>query len=527
MNGGERSEGRSARRSVGALGLADSATGYLVLGPPLDPDFKIAGLAVDSRAVKDGYLFAALKGVQTDGAAFAKYAVRQGAVAVLTTLDGAMRAAEDLGGFPVSFIIDPDPRARLAEIAARFHGAQPEVMVAITGTNGKTSVASFCRQLWSAIGRPAANIGTTGVEGEGFETPLAHTTPEPTELHALLAELAEKGATHAAMEASSHGLAQRRLDGVRLRAGALTNITRDHLDYHPDFADYAAAKLRLFAELLPQGASAVLNLDDPIYSAAEAVAMARDLTVIPVGESPAADPGLRILGAAFHEDGQTVRFAYAGAEHEGRLSLIGGFQASNALTAAGLLIGCGEDPNAVFTALPSLRGVRGRMELVATRASGGAAYVDYAHTPDALATALSAMSPHTPGRLLVLFGAGGDRDPGKRPLMGRAAAEGADLVFVTDDNPRSEDPAAIRESVLAGARAVSADATDAGPRDEAILNAVDALQPGDRLLIAGKGHETGQVVGGETLPFDDAEHARAAVAALDGPDAIAALEDAP
>jgi len=524
MNGGERSLGRGARRSVGALGLSDSAPGRMVLGPPLDPEAEIAGLAVDSREVKDDFLFAALKGVSSDGAKFAQYAVRQGAAAVLCTLDGALRAAEDLGGFPVPFVIDPDPRARLAEVAARFHDRQPPTMVAITGTNGKTSVASFCRQLWAALGRPAANIGTTGVEGEGFEAPLAHTTPEPTELHALLAHLAGQGATHAAMEASSHGLAQRRLDGVRLSAAALTNITRDHLDYHPDFADYAAAKLRLFSTLLPEDAAAVLNADDPIFPAANSVARARGLTVIPVGAGEAAAPGLRILGAEYHDDGQTVRFAFAGTEHAARLSLIGGFQASNALTAAGLLIGCGEKADAVFAALPKLKGVRGRMELVARRKNGGAIYVDYAHTPDALETALGAMRVHTPGRLLVVIGAGGDRDPGKRPLMGQAAAAGADLVFVTDDNPRSEDPVLIREAVLKGARAVSPDANDAGPRDEAILTAVDALQPGDRLLIAGKGHETGQIVGSEILPFDDAEQARAAVGALDG---LEEWEDAP
>ncbi len=516
MSGSERPEGRGARRSVGALGLGYSAPGILALGPDLDASAEITGLAVDSREVKDGYLFAALKGVETDGAKFVQYAVRQGVAAVLCSLDGAMRAAEDLGGFPVPFIVDPNPRARLARIAARFYERQPDTMVAVTGTNGKTSVASFCRQLWAALGRRAANIGTTGVEGEGFEEPLAHTTPEPTELHALLARLEGKGATHAAMEASSHGLAQRRLDGVGLTAGALTNITRDHLDYHPDFADYAAAKLRLFAALLPSGAAAVINADDPIFPAAQAVAVGRYLTVIPVGEGEGAAPGLRILGAEFHDDGQTLRFAYAGAEHEARLSLIGGFQASNALTAAGLLIGSGEAPEQVFAALPVLRGVRGRMEHVARRTNGAAIYVDYAHTPDALATALSAMRAHTPGRLLVAFGAGGDRDPGKRPLMGRAAAKGADLVFVTDDNPRSEDPAAIRAAVLEGARAITPDANDAGPRDEAILHAIDTLQPGDRLLIAGKGHEKGQVVAGEVLPFDDAEQARAAVAALDG-----------
>jgi UDP-N-acetylmuramoyl-L-alanyl-D-glutamate--2,6-diaminopimelate ligase len=381
-------------------------------------------------------------------------------------------------------------------------------MVAVTGTNGKTSVASFCRQLWAALGVRAVNLGTTGVEG-AVTAPLGHTTPDPIELHALLASLAADGMTHAAMEASSHGLAQRRVDGVRLAAGALTHISRDHLDYHEDAADYAAAKLRLFTHVLPEGAAAVVNTDDRHFAPAADIARDRKLRLIGVGEAERAD--LRLLDIDYDDTGQTVRFAWQGAGHEARLALIGGFQAHNALVACGLLIGAGAEPDAVFAALPRLTGVRGRMEMVARRANGAAIFVDYAHTPGALEAALQALRLHTPGRLVVVFGAGGDRDPGKRPLMGEAAARFADHVIVTDDNPRSEDPAAIRTAVMQGAP----EAEDGGERTEAILRGVDGLGPNDRLLIAGKGHETGQEIAGVKHPFDDAEMARAAVAALD------------
>jgi len=497
------------------LGLCDG----LILGPAPDPAAPVTGLSVDSRHTRPGHLFIALKGVKADGADFARYAVRMGAAAVLCSLDGALRAHAQIGGFPVPFIIDAAPRRRLAQVAARFFGAQPEVVVAVTGTNGKTSVASFTRQIWAALGMRAVNFGTTGVEGAVTQA-LAATTPEPIALHALLADLAAQGVAHAAMEASSHGLAQARLDGVRLAAGGFTNLTRDHMDYHADAADYAAAKLGLFARVLPQGAAAVASADNPLFAVMADIARSRGLRLIGVGR--AADAALRLTGAAYHAEGQTVRFVWDGAEHEAALPLIGGFQGANALIAAGLAIGAGAEPGAVFAALPALRGVRGRMEHVATRANGARVYVDYAHTPDALSAALAALRLHTPGRLAVAFGAGGDRDAGKRPLLGAAAAA-ADLVIVTDDNPRSEDPAAIRAAI----RAAAPEAEDCGDRAEAILRGVDALGPQDRLLIAGKGHETGQIVGAETLPFDDAEMARAAVAALDGPDLNDAEGDAP
>ena len=491
-------------RTLADLGLAEG----LVLGPRPDPAAPVAGLCADSRETKDGFVFAALPGTRLDGAEFAPYAVRMGAVAVIASLDGALRARDLIGGLPVPFLIDDDPRRRLALAAAAFHDAQPATLVAVTGTNGKTSVASFARQLWAAQGFAAASFGTTGVEG-AYAAPLAHTTPEPITLHRALAAAAKAGVTHAALETSSHGLAQRRADGCRFAAGALTIVTRDHLDYHRDYADYAAAKLGLFARVLPEGAAAVINADDPVFPAAADLCRERRLRLLAVGRGPEAD--LRILGADFHDAGQTLRFAWRGAERRADLALIGGFQALNALTAAGLCIGAGADAEATLSALARLRGVRGRMEEVARRANGARVFVDYAHTPDALAAALDALRLHTPGRLVVVFGAGGDRDAGKRPLMGEAAAARADHVIVTDDNPRSEDPAAIRAAVLAAAP----EAEEAGDRAEAILRGVDSLGPRDRLLIAGKGHETGQTVAGETHPFDDAEQARAAVAALD------------
>jgi UDP-N-acetylmuramoyl-L-alanyl-D-glutamate--2,6-diaminopimelate ligase len=379
----------------------------------------------------------------------------------------------------------------------------------VTGTNGKTSVASFTRQIWEALGERAVNFGTTGVEG-AVAAPLSHTTPEPITLHALLADLADQGVTHAAMEASSHGLDQARLDGVRLEAAAFTNITRDHLDYHPDFEAYFNAKVGLFTRVLPRGGTAVVNLDDAHGPAVRAAAIERGQRVITVGRDEGCD--LRLIGQRFDATGQDVLFSWEGRNRSARLDLIGGFQAHNALVAAGLAIGSGSDADAVLDALPALRTVRGRMERAATRSNGAAVFVDYSHTPDALKTALEALRPHVMGRLLVVFGAGGDRDRGKRPLMGQAAAQAADLVFVTDDNPRTEDAAAIRAAIMAGCP----DATAIGDRAEAILTAVDALQPGDALLVAGKGHETGQIVGHDVLPFDDIEQASVAVAALDG-----------
>ena len=469
---------------------------------------QITGIAVDSRAVKDGFLFAAMPGSRVHGGEFIQYALRQGAVAVLTDAEGARIAADEMAAAGTALVVSEAPREALARTAAIWFGAQPETVVAVTGTNGKTSVATFVRQIWIELGLEAINLGTTGVEG-AWTAPLAHTTPEPITLHRVLAEAARHGITHAAMEASSHGLDQRRLDGVTLSAGAFTNFTQDHLDYHASFEAYFDAKAGLFARVLPEGAGAVINIDDPRGVDMLAIARARGCETLTVGR----DGGdLHLTAQRFDATGQDLRFDWRGKPYQKRLELIGGFQAENVLLAAGLVIACGAVPELVFETLPRMTTVRGRMQLAATRDNGAAVFVDYAHTPDAVATALSALRPHVMGRLVAIIGAGGDRDAGKRPLMGAAAAENADQVFVTDDNPRTEDPAAIRAAVLEGAP----EAIEVGDRAEAILRGVDALGPGDALLIADKGHETGQTVGNDVLPFDDVEQASVAVAALDG-----------
>ncbi|MEM6373293.1 MAG: UDP-N-acetylmuramoyl-L-alanyl-D-glutamate--2,6-diaminopimelate ligase [Pseudomonadota bacterium] len=469
-----------------------------------NPD--ITGLAVDSREVKDGTLFAAMPGTRVHGAEFVQYAVRMGAVAVLTDRAGADIAAPHLDG--VALVLTDDPRGTLSRTAALWFGGQPDTMVAVTGTNGKTSVATFVRQIWIEMELPAVNLGTTGVEG-AWTAPLAHTTPEPITLHRTLAAARAAGITHAAMEASSHGLDQRRLDGVTLTAAGFTNFTQDHLDYHETFEAYFDAKAGLFARVLPEDGTAVINIDDPRGVDMVAIARARGQDVLSVGR----DGGdLHLSAQRFDSTGQDVRFDFAGRAYTARLPLIGGFQADNVMLACGMVIACGADPDRVFETLPHLGTVRGRMQLAATRDNGAAVFVDYAHTPDAVSTALAAMRPHVMGKLIAVIGAGGDRDAGKRPLMGQAAAENADVVFVTDDNPRSEDPALIRKAVMEGCP----DAYDVGDRAEAILRAVDALGPGDALLIAGKGHEAGQIIGDDILPFDDAEQASVAVAALEG-----------
>jgi UDP-N-acetylmuramoyl-L-alanyl-D-glutamate--2,6-diaminopimelate ligase len=469
---------------------------------------QISGLAVDSRQVRDGYLFAAMPGSRVHGGAFIQYALRQGAAAVLTDAQGAAIAAQEIAAAGVAVVVTEAPREALARTAALWFGAQPATMVAVTGTNGKTSVSTFVRQIWIEMGLDAVNLGTTGVEG-AWTAPLAHTTPEPITLHRALAEAARNGITHGAMEASSHGLDQRRLDGVTLRAAGFTNFTQDHLDYHETFEAYFDAKAGLFARVLPEDGTAVINIDDPRGIDMAAIARARGCDVITLGR----DGGdLHLKGQRFDATGQDLRFSWRGRDYQKRLELIGGFQADNVLLACGLVIACGADAADVFDTLPHLVTVRGRMQLAATRDNGGAVFVDYAHTPDAIATALQAMRPHVMGRLVAIVGAGGDRDRAKRPLMGAAAAAHADLVIVTDDNPRSEDPAAIRAAVLDGAP----EATEVGDRAEAILRGVDAIGPGDALLIAGKGHETGQTIGDDVLPFDDVEQASVAVAALDG-----------
>ena len=468
---------------------------------------EVTGLAVDSRDVAPGMLFAALPGSAVHGARFIPMALERGATVVLTDPEGAALAAGALDG--VACVVVEEPRAALARAAALWFGAQPATMVAVTGTNGKTSVATFTRQIWTALGHAAINVGTTGVEG-AWTAPLHHTTPDPITLHRALAEAAAAGVTHAAMEASSHGLDQRRLDGVRLKAAAFTNFTQDHLDYHKTFEAYFAAKARLFTEVLPDDGIAVVNTDDPKGPEIAAIARARGQGVMTVGQGAACD--LRIAGQRFDAAGQDLRLEWHGKPYQVRLALIGGFQAANVLAAAGLVIAAGSPPGDVFAVLPQLGTVRGRMQHAATRANGATVFVDYAHTPDAVETALKALRPHVMGRLVIVFGAGGDRDRGKRPLMGAAAAAHADLCIVTDDNPRSEDPASIRTAILAACPG----AQEVGDRAEAILRGVAALGPGDALLIAGKGHESGQTVAGTVYPFDDVEQASLAVAALDG-----------
>jgi UDP-N-acetylmuramoyl-L-alanyl-D-glutamate--2,6-diaminopimelate ligase len=430
---------------------------------------------------------------------------------VLTDPEGAALMRDDLGEdlAKTALIVTEDPRQALAYASALWFGAQPETMVAVTGTNGKTSVATFTRQIWMALDHRAINIGTTGVEGS-WHAPSPHTTPEPVTLHRMLADAAGANVTHAAMEASSHGLDQRRLDGVRLAAAGFTNFSQDHLDYHKTFEAYFDAKSALFTRLLPEDGVAVINIDDAKGEEMAALAEDRGQDVLRVGTSPQAD--LRILGQRFDATGQDLRLEWLGEVYQIRLALIGGFQAENVVLAAGLCIGAGDDPARIFAALPQLAGVRGRMQHAATRQNGASVFVDYAHTPDALETALKALRPHVMGRIVVVFGAGGDRDTTKRPLMGRAAAQNADILFVTDDNPRSEDPATIRKAIMAACP----EANEVGDRAEAILRGIDVLGPGDALLIAGKGHESGQTIKGQTYPFDDAEQASIAVAALDG-----------
>ncbi len=460
----------------------------------------IAGLAADSRQVKPGYLFAALPGVKTEGARFIGDAVRRGAAALLVP-EGT---AEPSAALPV--VADSDPRRRLALIAARFFGLQPKTVAAVTGTNGKTSVASFVRQLWTREGHRAASLGTVGVVGPRGTQTLKHTTPDPIELHAILADLAKDGVTHLAFEASSHGLQQRRIDGIALSAGAFTNISRDHLDYHENFEQYFAQKLRLFRELLPGDAGVVVDVDSEAGETVAAEAKARGLALHTVGRSGEA---LRLVSATPNGFAQDLVVEHGGTRYEVRLPLVGSFQASNALVAAGLVMATGGRAAAVLPMLATLRGALGRLDLAGTSRHGAPVFIDYAHTPDALLKALEALRPYVENRLVVVFGCGGDRDKGKRPEMGRVAVDKADIAIVTDDNPRSEDAAEIRRQVLAGARG----AREIGDRATAIAEAVAMLEKGDVLLVAGKGHETGQTVGATVIPFSDHEAVAAALRA--------------
>jgi UDP-N-acetylmuramoyl-L-alanyl-D-glutamate--2,6-diaminopimelate ligase len=459
---------------------------------------KVTGLATDSRRAKSGDVFFALAGSKTDGREFLAEAVAKGAIALVS--EGAR--PEGLAANAL-YISVSDARSTLARSAARFYPRAPGTIVAVTGTNGKTSVASFVRQIWTRLGQAAASIGTIGLVAPSGETPGNLTTPDPVFLHELMDRLAGEGVTHLAMEASSHGLEQRRLDGVKLAAGAFTNLTRDHLDYHRTLDAYRAAKLRLFDTLLPVGAAAVVDADQPEAFAIAAIAKKRKLRFLGVGR---AGRDLTLLDSSREGFAQSLRLRTAGKEQRVKLPLVGAFQISNALVAAGLAIATGAGVEEALGAIESLKGASGRLELVGEKA-GAPVFVDYAHTPDALANALDALRPYASARLLVIFGAGGDRDTGKRPLMGTAAAARADRVIVTDDNPRSEDPAAIRKAILDAAPG----AVEIGDRGEAIKTVVSELKRGDVLLVAGKGHETGQILRDRTLPFSDQAVVRAAL----------------
>jgi UDP-N-acetylmuramoyl-L-alanyl-D-glutamate--2,6-diaminopimelate ligase len=457
---------------------------------------EVTGISADSRTVKPGDIFVALAGSRTAGARFIADAVKAGAVAVV---------AERLPQLPpdVIFVRVTNARRALSLIAARFFPRQPETIAAVTGTSGKTSIVAFLRQIWQTLGHEAASLGTIGVVTAKHEEYGSLTTPDPVALHRTLDALASEGVTHLAVEASSHGLDQHRLDGLRIKVGAFTNISRDHLDYHPTVEAYFAAKLRLFSDLTLPGGTAVINADDPYAPRVAEAAVAHRLQVLTVGRQ-----GRDITPAANWRDGfaQRLRVAHREKTYSLRLPLVGGFQVENALVAAGMAIATGGEPSAVFAALEHLKGAKGRLDLVGTR-EGAPIFVDYAHKPDALAKALEALRPYVSNRLIVVFGAGGDRDKGKRPMMGAIAAEKADRVIITDDNPRSEDPAQIRAEI----KAAAPDAMEIGDRGEAIRTAVAELQPGDVLLVAGKGHESGQIVGDRTLPFTDHDAVAAAL----------------
>ena len=454
----------------------------------------IEGVTADSRKVKPGFLFAALPGTKADGLAFVPSAVSAGAVAVIATAQAP--------GVDVPFIVTPDPRRAYALAAAAFWKDQPATVVAVTGTNGKTSVAAFCRQIFNAGGHRAASMGTLGVYAtgpDGFESqlePPGLTTPDAADVTELMSKLVEMGVTHLALEASSHGVDQRRLDGARILAAGFLNLTQDHLDYHHTMEAYRDAKLRLFTTLLPRGGTAVLNADSDAYDAFAAAAVIHGQTIVSVGE---AGQGLKLVARTPTQEGQRLTILAEGQTYDINLPLVGGYQASNALVAAGLCIAAGEPVAGVMKALETLEGAPGRLQLIGTGSKGGVAYVDYAHTPDGLETVLKALRPHVEGKLIVVFGAGGDRDRTKRPLMGGIAAKYADIAIVTDDNPRSEDPAAIRAEVSVGTSGMQ----NIGDRRAAIRAGAALLEVGDILVVAGKGHEQTQTIAGVVHHFDD------------------------
>lgn len=477
---------------------------HLVAGdaplPKEAESLSVAGLTADSRAVKPGFVFAALPGTHADGAAFIPQAIAAGAVAVLTGEGAEARC--------VPLIVSSNPRQLFARMAARFYGRQPDTVVAVTGTSGKTSVATFVREIWTAMGFRAASLGTVGLVSPSGAIELEHTTPDAMKLQELAHRLAAEKVEHLAIEASSHGLDQHRLDGLRIAAAGFTNLSHDHLDYHPTVEDYFNAKMRLFEELVAPGGAAVINVDTPRGEEAARRAAAHGLKVWSVGLEGGT---IRVLGVRREARSQHITVAVHGRAYDVDLPLAGDFQVSNALIAAGLVLATGGDEAQTMHALQSLKGAKGRLELVGRTAAGAPVFVDYAHKPDALENALASLRPYTRGRLFVVFGCGGDRDRAKRPIMGEIATRLADKVYVTDDNPRTEEPASIRAAIMAAAPG----ATEIGNRAAAIRAAVDALQAGDVLIVAGKGHEEGQKIGKEVLPFSDHEAVKAAIAGRD------------
>ncbi len=481
------------------LGNLAAAAGLSLGKGSLDngADLGVTGFAIDNRKVAPGTVFGAFRGLTVNGEDFIPAAVQAGAIAVVAAPDAKVSGAVH--------IASDNPRRAFAALAAPFYAPFPECVVAVTGTNGKTSTVEMVRQLWRMAGRRAASIGTLGVTTPDGSVSTGLTTPDVVTFLANMAGLAREGVTHVAYEASSHGLSQYRSEGLRVAAGAFTNLSRDHLDYHADMADYFTAKMRLLAEVVEDGAAAVIWADDEWSAPAIEQARKRGLRLLTVGERGQA---LRLLARTPTHLGQRLTISVEGNAHTVELPLIGEYQAANALVAAGLVIACGGDPAATLSALARLQPVRGRLERAAITRTGAPVYVDYAHTPDALDAAISALRPHTAGRLIVVFGAGGDRDTGKRTQMGKIAHDWADLVIVTDDNPRGEDPAAIRAAVLSGAPL----AREVADRRAAIAEAVADAAQGDVVLIAGKGHEQGQIIGrgSETrvIPFDDVTVAR-------------------
>jgi UDP-N-acetylmuramoyl-L-alanyl-D-glutamate--2,6-diaminopimelate ligase len=467
----------------------------LLATPDLEPalrGLKIAGLTADSRMARDGFVFFAIPGHAGDGMSYVADAAARGACVVV-----AQRAAE----CPLPLVVVDDVRRALALAAARFFPHQPATIAAVTGTSGKTSVVAFLRQIWAALGHDAASLGTVGIVDSRGAHYGALTTPGPVELQLTLDDLAGRGVTHLAMEASSLGIDQRRLDGMRIDVAGFTNFSRDHLDHHADMEDYFAAKMRLFDTLMRPGQTAVIDADSDVASRVIDICCKSGLKIFSVGFEGDA---IKLLSSTPSALATSLHLSHAGVEYEANLPLAGAFQVSNALVAAGLAIASGDDPSRVFAALESLKGAPGRLELVG-QYKGAPIFVDYAHKPDALEKVLSTLRPLTKNRLIVVFGCGGDRDRGKRPLMGEIVARAADVAIVTDDNPRSEDAAAIRAEILEGTRGGAAHVLEIGDRRAAIASAVAKLQSGDALVVAGKGHETGQIVGGRVLPFSDHE----------------------